>query len=177
MRVMSFRCWISELAGKLDRWRLIIDVTGVWTAAAPAPAWRCQHEFRHQVLSTDPVERIRAQVSKLIIDVPNNQCDVSLGNMKKSWCHNVHSPGRGLSEKGRACNRSGKVPSMTNLGAVALDTVSPRAPRPRVSRPHGFPARAHGTAHRDWCAQSFKGRSNCGPRKPAAVGLRAWRTS
>lgn len=27
MRVMSCRCWISELGGKLDRWRLIIDVT------------------------------------------------------------------------------------------------------------------------------------------------------
>jgi hypothetical protein len=42
-------------------------------------------------------------VSKLIIDVTNHQFDVSLGTIKNSWCHNVHSSGRCLPEKGPCC--------------------------------------------------------------------------
>jgi hypothetical protein len=40
------------------------------------------------------------RLSKLIIDVTNHQFDVSLRNIKTSWCHKVHSPGRCLPEKG-----------------------------------------------------------------------------
>jgi hypothetical protein len=46
--------------------------------------------------------RYPAMMSKLIIDVTNYQFDVSLRNIKTSWCHNVHSPGRYLPEK-RPC--------------------------------------------------------------------------